>query len=101
MSKYLKQRKEHYIPDDEFYEPDENGWNVVHEMDDENHSPNLWARKVDDGLFWYIEKEDEKEFCVYDPYEVNLAYPVFTCKSLAYAKDWVNNKIEEELLESL
>lgn len=61
----------------DFEIPDENGWGVVHEMD------------------------DEKEFWLFHPYQVNLDYPVFTCKSLAYAKDWANNKIEEELLESL
>lgn len=81
-------------------------WEPVLDCDNEDGTHTLWARRVltDDTkhqnlCFWYIEREEYVEyvgeFYVYD--SVNFDFPINICKTLAGAKDWADNKIEEYL----
>ena len=89
-------------------------WEPVLDCDDDG-THNLWARRVlTDGpkhrnlRFWYIERgkyiEHVGEFYIYD-YEnfQNFSsyprFPIKICESLAEAKYWADEKIEEYLLD--
>lgn len=89
-------------------------WEPVLDCDDEDGTHNVWARRVltDDPkhqnlCFWYIERgeyvEHVGEFYIYDyetlPKFSNYRFPLKICETLAEAKYWADEKIEEYLLD--
>ncbi len=71
-------------------------WEVVPECDDfDTGQHNEWSKKVDGG-WWYIDRLPDESFGVFTFAESHE--PIYTCKSLAYAKDWADNAIDDYLL---
>lgn len=66
-------------------------WEVIHEADDENGEPCMWAKEINHptyGRFCWIE-DDGDYFVIEIEYSKSNFKTLKTCKSLLSAKRWV------------
>lgn len=73
-----------------------NKWHPVHECDDDEGNPSVWAKEVNHPLYnkyIWITKVAENEFLIEydaDPNSASSIKPLKTCRSLSAAKRWVS-----------
>lgn len=60
-------------------------WTVVHESDDDNGNPTLWAIEAEERKFFWIELNSKGIYAVIDHDAQTL---LKECKSLSSAKRW-------------